>query len=81
MKFMSYAGTNTKKYYHNRKEGIKMIRKKRKVRIQRTIYLTKDIDTRLNKYLENCGYYKSDVFDMAIDKFLKEVENEENSSN
>ena len=52
-----------------------MIRKRRKVRIQRTIYLTKDIDIRLNKYLENCGYYKSDVFDMAIDKFLKEVEN------
>ena len=58
-----------------------MLRKRHKVRIQRTIYLTKDIDTRLNKYLENCGYYKSDVFDMAIDKFLKEVENEENSSN
>ena len=58
-----------------------MLRKRRKVRIQRTIYLTKDIDTRLNKYLENGGYYKSDVLDMAIDKFLKEVENEENSSN
>ena len=55
-----------------------MLRKRHKVRIQRTIYLTKDIDTRLNNYLENCGYYKSDVFDMAIDKFLKEVENEEN---
>lgn len=58
-----------------------MLRKRRKIRVQRTIYLTKDIDTRLNKYLENCGYYKSDVFDMAIDKFLKEVENEKNSSN
>ena len=81
MKFMSNAGTSTKSYYHNRKEGRKMLRKRRKIRVQRTIYLTKDIDTRLNKYLENCGYYKSDVFDMAIDKFLKEVENEENSSN
>lgn len=58
-----------------------MLRKRRKIRVQRTIYLTKDIDTRLNNYLENCGYYKSDVFDMAIDKFLKEVEDEENSSN
>lgn len=77
MKCMSYVGTDIKKYYH-RKEGRKMLRKRRKIRIQRTIYLTKDIDTRLNKYLENCGYYKSDVFDMAIDKFLKEVENEEN---
>ena len=77
MKFMSYAGISIKKYYHNRKEGRKMLRKRHKVRIQRTNYLTKDIDTRLNKYLENCGYYKSDVFDMAIDKFLKEVENNE----
>ena len=56
-----------------------MLRKRRKIRVQRTIYLTKDIDTRLNKYLENCGFYKSDVFDMAIDKFLKEVENGENN--
>lgn len=78
---MNLVGKNIKKYYHNRKEGRKMLRNRRKVRIQRTIYLTKDIDTRLNKYLENCGYYKSDVFDMAIDKFLKEVENEKNSSN
>lgn len=78
MKLMSYVGKDIKKYYHNRKEGRKMLRKRRKVRIQRTIYLTKDIDTRLNKYLENCGYFKSDVFDLAIDKFLKEVENEEN---
>lgn len=78
MKCMSYVGINIKKYYHNRKEGRKMIRKRHKVRIQRTIYLSKDIDTRLNNYLENCGFYKSDVFDMAIDKFLKEVENEEN---
>lgn len=54
-----------------------MLRKRRKIRVQRTVYLTKDIDTRLNNYLENCGYYKSDVFDMAIDKFLKEVENNE----
>lgn len=55
-----------------------MLRKRRrKIRVQRTIYLTKDIDTRLNKYLENCGFYKSDVFDLAIDKFLKEVENNE----
>ena len=77
MKCMSNAGKNIKKYYHNRKEGRKMLRKRRKVRIQRTIYLTKDIDTRLNKYLENCGYYKSDVFDMAIERFL----NEENNSN
>ena len=76
---MSNAGKDIKKYYHNRKEGRKMIRKRHKVRIQRTIYLTKDIDTRLNKYLENCGYYKSDVFDMAIDKFLKEVENGKNN--
>jgi hypothetical protein len=78
---MSNVGKDTKKYYHNRKEGRKMLRKRRKIRVQRTIYLTKDIDSRLNKYLENCGYYKSDVFDLAIDKFLKEVENEENSSN
>lgn len=77
MRRMSNAGTDIKKYYHNRKEGRKMLRKRRKIRIQRTIYLTKDIDTRLNKYLENCGYYKSDVFDMAIERFL----NEENSSN
>ena len=76
MKCMSYVGINIKKYYH-RKEGRKMLRKRRKVRIQRTIYLTKDIDTRLNKYLENCGYYKSDVFDMAIERFL----NEENNNN
>ena len=55
-----------------------MLRKRRKIRVQRTIYLSKDIDTRLNNYLENCGYFKSDVFDLAIDKFLKEVENEEN---
>ena len=81
MRFMSNVGKDTKKCYHNRKEGRKMLRKRHKVRIQRTIYLTKDIDTRLNKYLENCGYYKSDVFDMAIEKFLKEVENEENNSN
>ena len=58
-----------------------MLRKRHKVRIQRTIYLSKDIDTKLNKYLAECGYYKSDVFDMAIEKFLKEVENEKNSSN
>jgi hypothetical protein len=75
---MNNAGKDTKIYYH--KEA-KMIHRKRKIRIQRTIYLSKDIDTRLNKYLENCGYYKSDVFDIAIDKFLKEVKNEENSSN
>lgn len=79
MKLMSNVGKDIKSYYHNRKEGRKMLRKRHKVRIQRTIYLTKDIDTRLNKYLENCGYFKSDVFDMAIDKFLKEVENGENN--
>lgn len=79
MKFMSNAGKDIKKYYHNRKESRKMLRKRRKIRIQRTIYLTKDIDTRLNKYLENCGFYKSDVFDMAIEKFLKEVENGKNN--
>ncbi len=56
-----------------------MLRKRRKIRVQRTIYLSKDIDTKLNKYLAECGYYKSDVFDMAIDKFLKEVENGENN--
>lgn len=77
MRCMSNVGKDIKSYYHNRKEGRKMLRKRRKVRIQRTIYLSKDIDTRLNKYLEICGYYKSDVFDMAIERFL----NEENSSN
>lgn len=54
-----------------------MLRKRRKIRVQRTIYLTKDIDTRLNNYLEKCGFYKSDVFDMAIERFL----NEENNNN
>jgi hypothetical protein len=75
---MKNVGIDTKKYYH-RKECRKMLRKRRKIRIQRTIYLSKDIDTRLNNYLENCGYYKSDVFDLAIDKFLKEVENGKNN--
>lgn len=79
MKRMSNAGTDTKSYYHNRKEGRKMIRKRRKCRVQRTVYLRKDIDERLNKYLDEVDFYKSDVFDIAIDKFLREAENGENN--
>lgn len=76
---MNNVGIDIKKYYHNRKEGRKMLRKRRKIRVQRTLYISKDVDTRLNNYLDSCDYYKSDVVDMAIDKFLKEVENEENN--